>query len=90
MLNYMNQMLIVKDWNYLATHLKKLVRQKCVATPWLRATGLVSRVVDFAVLVGSKDSCNFYQTLFTGTPQQVPSHPFTHYSPLITRMMKKY
>jgi len=36
----MNQMLIVKDWNYLATHLKKLATHKCVATPWLRTTDL--------------------------------------------------
>ncbi len=36
----MNQMLIVKDWNYLATHLKKLATLKCVATPCLRTTDL--------------------------------------------------
>ncbi len=33
-LNYMYQMLIVKDVNYLVTHRKKL------ATPWLRTTAL--------------------------------------------------
>ncbi len=36
----MYQMLIVKDWNYLTTHLKKLATHKCVATPWLRTTAL--------------------------------------------------
>ncbi len=39
-LNHMNQMLIVKDLNYLATDLKKLAPHKCVATPWLRTTAL--------------------------------------------------
>jgi hypothetical protein len=33
-------MLIVKDVNYLATHQKKLATHKCVATPWLRTTGI--------------------------------------------------
>jgi hypothetical protein len=36
----MYKMLIVKDWNYLATHLKKLATHKCVATPWLRTTAI--------------------------------------------------
>ncbi len=36
----MNQMLMVKNWNYLATHLKKLATLKCVATPCLRTTDL--------------------------------------------------
>ncbi len=39
-LNYMYQMLIVKDWNYMATHQKKLATHLCGATPWLRTTAL--------------------------------------------------
>jgi hypothetical protein len=40
--NYMNQMLIAKDENYLATNLKKLAKHKCLATPWLSTCGLVN------------------------------------------------
>ncbi len=39
-LNYMYQMLMVEDWNYLTTQQKKPVTHKCVATPWLRTTAL--------------------------------------------------
>ncbi len=54
-LNYMYQMLIFKDWNYLATHRKKLATHKCVATPWLRTTDL--------------EGCEIFQDNFWGRRQ---------------------
>jgi hypothetical protein len=44
--NYMYHKLKVQVWNNLVTHQKYLATHKCVTTPWLRTTGLVTSLLN--------------------------------------------